>query len=147
MTDSLSAVQSNSDSNVQTESTPVYKDEDGNFTDDRMRNAFYWAAQLAGWMIDGPNAGVRGRYYVEVKAGKPILVLDDSFHESCVEAITTALIDYNFPPSIEARKLQIEDGWRIFINEPTSDRLYSNYIDNWRAWESHSSFEDTERDR
>lgn len=127
------------------DSTPVYRDGEGGFTDDRMADAWFWAAQADGWMTDGPNAGLEGHYYVTVLAGQAVIVLDgEKFdHESNVTALVSALHDYDFPASITSREMETANETRIFI-EPDDTRLSSYYVDEWREWEPDSEFSDTE---
>lgn len=103
------------------------------FKNKRMENACYWAAQLEGWLIDGPNT-VADRCTVEVEAGQPILVMDDSFNEELVKAMKDGLLEYGFPRDLTVRDLTDRyDEWRIFMF-PTDDRLKSNWDDSWREW-------------
>lgn len=120
----------------------AYRDpETGRFTDDRMRNAWYWAAQIRGWFEDGPNAGLSGKYYVTVLAGRPVVVFDKSWSEHNVGVIRDSLREYDFPADMTVREL--EDEWRIFV-EPNDDRLVSQFYDNWQEFEPESGFSDTE---
>jgi hypothetical protein len=115
---------------------------EGTFKNKRMENAYYWAAQAAGWLKNGPNAGIDGRYYVEVIGGKPVVVLDDSFTESAVKAGKDSLLGANFPAPIRIREL--DDEWRLFISEPSDDRLVSSYYEgDWRDFEVQGGFDST----
>ena len=126
------------------DSPPVSGDEDQKgFKNERMENAFYWAAQASGWMVDGPNAGIGGTYYVTVFGGKPTIVFDgDEWNEETVEAVRDGLREIDFPEPMTLRELDEE--WRLFINEPNDDLLISNYVDDWTAWETQNSFSDTD---
>lgn len=111
------------------DSKPSYRDDEGNFTDDRMKNAFYWTAQLRGWMIEGPHAGIGGTYCVEIQAGKPIVVLDKpEWGESKVKALIDSMRDYDFPRTTTK---ELDDEFRVFV-EPSSDRPTSDYADKWK---------------
>ena len=113
------------------------------FKDDRMRDAWYWAAQMSGWMND-ETAGVEGTYYVEIIGGRPILVMDgDSWDEEKVKHVRDCLRGRNFP--VEMKYKQIQNGnWRLFIMEPDSSRLVSNYVNNWESFEIQKDFSETE---
>lgn len=102
------------------------------FADERMANAYYWAAQADAWLTDGPNAGLEGRYTVEVLAGKPTIVLDDSFNAETTAALVNGLREYGFPSPIRTRELEAET--RVFISEPSDDRLYVDLDPEWRAF-------------
>ena len=108
------------------------------FRDKRMENAYYWAAQAAGWLENGPNAGIDGRYYVEIIGGKPVVVLDDSWNEETMMAIVDGLREYNFPNPIRIRELA--DEYRLFISEPSDERLKSNYDSGWRDFTVRGGF-------
>jgi hypothetical protein len=125
---------------IETEET---NDEQQKFRNYHMRSAYYWAAQIDGWMTDGPNAGLEGQYYVQVMAGKPILVLDkDEFTEEIVDHMKRSLIGHGFPDTV--RKRERDDEWRLFVEEHTDAKwLQSNYEPEWRAFESQTDFEDT----
>lgn len=123
------------------EQTPENDAYTGPFKNKHMENAFYWAAQAAGWLTDGPNAGLGGRYYVEVVAGQPVIVLDESFNDETTKALVDGLREYNFPASIKSREMRNENR-RIFI-QPNDTRLTANYVDGWREWDSHDGFSDT----
>lgn len=100
----------------------------------RMENAHYWAAELLGWMKEGPNAGIRGTYYVDVVAGKPVLVMDsEDWNRPTVKAIKDSLKEYGFPRSTKVSELDGE--WRLFIESPPSDRLKTAFHPNWREFE------------
>lgn len=106
-----------------------------------MENATYWAAQLARWMVDGPNAGLQGTYYVEIGAGQPILVLDgERFGQETVNHLKNSLIGHGFPDSTIRNR---GDHWRLFL-EPEDSRLKSPYDADWREFESHDDYADTE---
>jgi len=114
---------------------PSTTDDDTGFKSDRMENAHYWAAQLLGWMKEGPNAGLRGTYYVDIVGGKPVLVMDaDEWNTSKVDAIEASMRDYGFPSSISVSTGS--DAIRLFISEPTDDRLPSSYHPDWRSFEA-----------
>lgn len=109
-----------------------------NYKNKRMENAHYWAAQLLGWMKDGPNAGLRGTYYVDVVAGQPVLVMDgDAWNLSKISAIKTALRDYGFPQSLRVTDLTDDYGqYRLFIKDPTDKRFPTDwYPGGWRTFE------------
>jgi hypothetical protein len=112
----------------------------GSFKDKHMENAHYWAAQALWWMKEGPNAGIDGRYYVEIIGGKPVIVMDDSWNEDTVNAVKDGLRDYGFPLPLNEREL--DDEWRLFVSKPTDERLVSGDAD-WREFESQTDFEDT----
>jgi len=100
----------------------------------RMENARYWAAELLGWMKEGPNAGIRGTYYVDVVAGKPVLVMDsEHWNRSTVKAIKDALKEYGFPTSTNV--VELDDEWRLFIESPPGGRLNTRYHPNWEEFE------------
>jgi len=101
------------------------------YKDERMKNAHYWAAQILGWMKNGPNAGLRGTYYVDVIGGKPVLVMDAAeWNETNVMAIKDGLRDYDFPLAIRVKELDGE--FPLFVSEPTDDRLVSELHPDWR---------------
>ncbi|AGC65537.1 head protein [Haloarcula hispanica virus PH1] len=110
---------------------------DGPYKNQRMEDAHYWAAQLVGWMKNGPNAGLRGSYYVDILAGKPVLVMDDTWLESNVDAIKTEMRNVGFPSPIREKEMD-DGGWRLFIREPTNgDRLPTSYYPgDWRDFET-----------
>lgn len=126
-------------------------DEQRDFKNQHMRSAYYWAAQVNAWMTDGPNAGHEGCYYVQVRAGKPILVLDKSYSEEVVnhfrDSLDALIFDNGFleggDQTVTMREL--DDEWRLFVEGHTdTDWLVSNYDDEWREFEGHTDFEDTE---
>jgi hypothetical protein len=109
--------------------------EDEGYRNEQMENAHYWAAQLLGWMKRGPNAGLRGSYYVDIVAGQPVLVMDKSWSRPKVRAIWDGLRDAGFPQPMEQKQLA-DTHYRIFIEEPTDDRLASSwYPGDWREYE------------
>lgn len=83
----------------------------------RMRNAHFWAEELIGYIKQGPNAGLSD-FYVEIRGGKPVLVLGDSWNDSKIRALTSGLEDWGFP-SLAARSL--DDETRVFV-EPSNYR-------------------------
>lgn len=121
-------------------------DEITTFRTDRMRDAHYWAAQLRGWFRYGPNGGIDGTYYVEIIGGRPVAVFDDTWNESKTQAVVDGLREHNFPEPLRVKHMEMNDNMRLFIMEPTDDRLNSNFIDNWRAFDSASTFADSIRD-
>jgi len=85
---------------------------------DRMRNAAYWAEEIAGWMQGPRNAGLSD-YHVEIRAGKPVLVLGPSWNDSKVSALTEGLHFDDFPHK-QTRSFDGET--RVFF-EPADRRL------------------------
>jgi len=85
---------------------------------DRMRNAAYWAEEVAGWMQGPRNAGLSD-YYVEVRAGKPVLVLGSSWNDSKVSALTAGLKANDFP---HEKTWTLDGETRVFF-EPADRRL------------------------
>lgn len=105
--------------------------------DPRMENAQYWAAQVAGWLRNGPNAGIDGRYEVEVIGGRPVVALDDSWNEETATALRDGLREANFPGHIEVTEQAVEQSvsFRVFVMEPSDDRLVSDWYEgDWRAF-------------
>jgi hypothetical protein len=124
--------------NQEYERPATQREAHGDFKNRRMENAHYWAAQADGWMTDGPNAGLDGRYYVEIIGGKPVIVLDGSFNGDAVEALVDSLREYGFPTPIQVTELAEET--RIFISEPSDHRLSATYDHDWRAFETTGGF-------
>lgn len=117
------------------------------FDSKRMENAYFWAAQWRGWMVKGPNAGLGGTYYVEIMAGQPILVTDETWRESHVDAIVESMHDHGFPriEPVDWKESTVDgEGWRVFMDPPTDDRLPSYYVNNWKEIDPTSSFDETE---
>jgi len=85
---------------------------------DRMRNAAYWAEEIAGWMQGPRNAGLSD-YHVEVCAGEPVLVLGPSWNDSKVSALTEGLNFDGFPH----KKTRTFDGETRVFFEPAEKRL------------------------
>jgi len=85
---------------------------------DRMRNAAYWAEEIAGWMQGPRNAGLSD-YHVEVRVGKPILVLGPSWNDSKVSALTEGLNFDGFP---HKQTRSFDEETRIFF-DPAEKRL------------------------
>jgi hypothetical protein len=85
---------------------------------DRMRNAAHWAEEIAGWMKGPRNAGLDD-YHIEIRAGKPVLVLGSSWTDSKVSALTDALDLDGFP---DATVRTTGDETRIFFT-PADRRL------------------------
>lgn len=107
--------------------------------DQRMENAYYWAAQAEGWMKNGPNAGIEGRYYVEIIGGRPVVVLDDTFNAETAKAVKDGLRDHGFPLPI--RTTELDDEIRLFVMEPTDERLVSSLYDgDWREFDVTGGF-------
>lgn len=123
--------------------SPIFRDEHGEFTNERMANAWYWGAQVAGWLSDGPNT-IDGDHYVEIIGGDVVIALDgEKFNQDSAQALISGLRGHGFPEVDVHRELQTRNEYRIFI-APTDDRLVSNYISEWKQWEPHDGFEDTE---
>ncbi|AFD02286.1 head protein [Haloarcula hispanica icosahedral virus 2] len=109
---------------------------DYGYKNKRMENAHYWAAQLLGWMKNGPNAGIRGTYYVDVVGGKPVLVMDgDEWNESSIDAVVDGLREVDFPEPLRVTTDDTGGNHRLFISEPSDDRLTSNYHPDWQDFE------------
>lgn len=106
------------------------------FKSQRMENAAYWAAQTEGWLIDGPNAGPAERSHVEIIGGSPVLVLDETWNEETMKAILDGLREYGWPNPIKVNEMDRMDdeSYRLFISEPSDERLLSNYDDEWREY-------------
>lgn len=113
------------------------------FKNQRMENAYYWAAQLRAFMNKHTTATEGDEYYVEIMAGKPILVVDLDF-EWGIDALTSAWVDEGFPteegawnakPAWNKRKLSADKcGWsdnggeiRCFV-EPSDERLQAPFV-------------------
>jgi hypothetical protein len=94
------------------------KERNARATTDRMRNAAYWAEEVTGWMQGPRNAGLSD-YHVEVRAGKPVLVLGASWSDSKVSTLTEALNFDGFPHE-QTRSFDGET--RVFF-EPADRRL------------------------
>lgn len=118
----------------------TYADRKESLKNDRMENAWYWAAQARGWMVDGPNAGLGGTYYVEVRAGAPVIVLDESWSEHNANVLCNSLAEYGFP-DVDVKQMR-DGGFRLFM-EPSEDRLSSRYVAEWREWEPETDFSET----
>lgn len=105
--------------------------------DDQMENAQYWAAQVDGWLRNGPNAGIDGRYEVQIIGGRPVVALDDSWNEETAWALRDGLRTDGFPGHIKVTEQSAESdvSYRVFLMEPSDDRLTGGwYDDDWRAF-------------
>lgn len=123
------------------EAFPSYNSQEGDdyqgeYKNKRMENAHYWAAQLLGWMKEGPNAGLRGTYYVDIIGGKPVLVMSpEKWDYDKAKTIKDALRDEDFPQPIRIN--EGDDATRLFISEPTDDRLVTDWHpEGWRSFEA-----------
>ena len=106
------------------------------FKTQRMRDAHFWAAQLISRLKNGPYAGIRGTYYVDIMAGTPTLVMrDDDWDLSKVKAVRDDLRDYGFPQPLKIRDTR--DDLRLFISEPsTNSGMTDIYPGDWREFEA-----------
>lgn len=110
------------------------------FRSKRMENAYYWAAQARGFMLE-QVIGLDGDWYVEVVAGTPTIVMRD-FPDGAIEALEIQWMDYGFPTedlvfgsSAAWERRELEDETRLFVT-PTDDRLLSNLVNDWEDFES-----------
>lgn len=115
---------------------------DPTFKNDRMESAYYWAAQLRGFMNDETTFTEGEEYYIELAAGRPILVLRPEY-DTAPDALAGPWVDHGFPtkrgigniikPDWERRLIEADGkSWqdeseiRLFIS-PSDDRLQGPY--------------------
>jgi len=105
--------------------------------DAHMKNAQYWAAQVEGWLKNGPNGGIDGRYEVEIIGGRPVVALDNSWNEETATALRDGLRMDGFPGHIKLTRQTVEDGvsYRVYVMDPSDDRLVSDWYEgDWREF-------------
>ena len=119
-----------------------FDDDDTPNTDpqsDDVRNAQFWAAQMAGVVVDTSTRGAYDGITVSVEGGKAIMVLDGSVPDGSLQAFRNELVDHGFDPDeLELRTRDDPDGpkRRIFVNNPTDTRLTTDWWpDGWRDFD------------
>jgi hypothetical protein len=111
--------------------TDSSESETPDFKNKRMSNAYYWAAQARAFM-QKHTVGLSDQFYVEVMAGKAIIVTSPDF--PAFDALNSAWVDEGFPtedvsftkqPAWE--RTELDDEVRYFI-EPSDERLQTPLV-------------------